>query len=146
MRLFVKSPDRMAVARMGERYAMVQAFTGESALLEKAIESLKPVDRATGLFEGVYKGSDALWSHPAPPHRKMLLLFSDGGNDKAGFSQEQAEQRARERFVDVHVLHYSGGRRKLRKSARAGCTTLCPAKQQATALQRRGGTYDHPAQ
>ena len=111
----MRAPDRMAVARMGERYAMVQAFTGESALLEKAIESLKPVDRATGLFEGVYKGSDALWSHPAPPHRKMLLLFSDGGNDKAGFSQEQAEQRARERFVDVHVLHYSGGRRKLRE-------------------------------
>ena len=132
----MREVDLMGIAQLGEQYRTVLPFSSDKARLKSAISGLKARDRATGLFEGIYRGTDALWARPAPPRRRVLLLFSDGGNDKAGYTQEQAEQRARTRFVDVHVLHFTAGRSRLseREEEMAGLL-------QGLAYKTAGGYY-----
>lgn len=77
--------DRAALVSFGENVTVVQDFTSEQKSLLYSLQSLKPKDPHTQLNLGLIRALELARKKGADlPHRRMILLCSDGIDDMPG--------------------------------------------------------------
>lgn len=77
--------DRAAVVTFGESVRVVQDYTGDQRVLQKAIDLLYPKDLKTQLHRGLAKAIElGRRSDPQLPTRRVIITLSDGREDYTG--------------------------------------------------------------
>ena len=110
--------DRAALVSFGENVTLVQDFTSEQKALLYSLQSLKPRDSHTQLNLGLIRALELARKKGADlPHRKMILLCSDGIDDMpGGATVEEVREAIAIDPVPVYSIFFDAG--KMGKEAR----------------------------
>jgi len=97
--------DRMLVAQMDSSTRPVTPLTGESRVLEDALETIEPTDIAADLERGIRFALDVLRGQPRPE----IVVVSDGALEKA----RDAEGHLRASHTRLSYIKIGHGRRNV---------------------------------
>jgi Ca-activated chloride channel homolog len=97
--------DSAQVVRFNHRHVVVQDFTSDHALLEDAIQSIRP-EGATGLYNAVYLSLRDLARPPenGEMRKRAVVLLSDGADTTSLLSDDQVLDAARRAEVTVYAV------------------------------------------
>ena len=101
----LRPEDEAQVVAFNHRYQLVQEFTSDPALLEKAVQGLT-AEGATGVYNALYltlrdphlKGKDGVL------RRRAIVVLSDGEDTSSLVSDDQVLERARKSDVVVYSI------------------------------------------
>ena len=113
--------DRGAVVEVSDRASIAQAFTGDRAQLEQALQTVTATG-STALYDGLYvvlrEFGRERKSMPQV-RRQVLVLLSDGLDNKSRLSFDDVQDAARREAVSVYVIAMRGDAAKVARSAQA---------------------------
>lgn len=140
--------DFVSVGAIADNWQPVSDYSSDMDQAVSAIDGLGGQSKTTALFESVYEGvrTLALRGQDVPP-RRLMIVVSDGMNEKAGRTVAQCIEIARQNLIQVHsliflprqsarVLAAKGDMEMLSRDTGAQTFTATDAGQIATAVQR----------
>ena len=99
--------DLAAVVQFDSDLALVQDFTYDYPLLEKAINRLR-AGGATKLYDAIWVSVDELLRHEVG--RKVMVVLSDGADTQSAVSDEEAIRIAQDEDVVIYGIGVRSGR------------------------------------
>ena len=101
----LRPTDTAQIVRFNHRHMVVQEFTGDQALLEAGIRSIRP-EGATGLYNAVYLSLRDLARQPkgGEVRKRAVVLLSDGADTTSLLSDDQVLDAARRAEVTVYAV------------------------------------------
>jgi VWFA-related protein len=101
--LRMSSPsDELFLMRFSDAPEMLSGFTSDTDRIQKIVDSIEP-QGFTALYDAMYLGMDRL-KHASNP-RKILLVMSDGEDNRSCYSERQLRRIIRE--ADVRIFSIS---------------------------------------
>jgi len=100
--------DRACVISFGSGVNLLQEFTGDRAVLQSAVEKLSPTDTETQLHQGLVRAMEAGKRRDAGiPHRRAIMILSDGQDDFAGgITREEVLNRMETDPVPIYAIGF----------------------------------------
>jgi Ca-activated chloride channel family protein len=100
----LRPQDTARVVQFNHRQAIVQDFTGDQALLETAVRSIRP-EGATSLYNAIYVSLRSLEkSKGEDPRRRAVVVLSDGADTTSLLSDDQVLDAARRAEVTIYAV------------------------------------------
>jgi Ca-activated chloride channel family protein len=139
--------DRGAVVEVSDRAEIAQRFTSDRAQVEQAIHGLKATG-STALYDGLYvvlrEFARERRSTPLV-RRQILVLLSDGLDNKSRLSFDDVQDAARREAVSVYVIALRGDAAKTPRSSLA-VPLLNAEYAMNTVARESGGRIFNPKQ
>ena len=107
------SLDQAAVGTIGNEWTLVLPFTNDMDKVATTIESIDAHTKTTALFESVYEGVDLLKRQGTSfPARRLMIIITDGQNEKIGRTVSDCVSHANASHVQVHSLIFLTSQRE----------------------------------
>lgn len=107
------SLDQAAVGTIGNEWSLILPFTSDMDLVAATIEEIDARTKTTALFESVYEGVDLLKRQGTSfPARRLMIVITDGQNEKSGRTVSDCVQHANASHVQVHALIFLTSQRE----------------------------------
>lgn len=139
--------DRGAVVEVSDRAAIAQPFTSDRAQIERSIRALTATG-STALYDGLYvvlREFERERRNTPQVRRQVLVLLSDGLDNKSRLSFDDVQDVARREAVSVYVIALRGDAAKTPRSAMA--VPLLDAEYAMNTVAREsGGRIFNPKQ
>jgi len=105
--LMKRTGARVAVGAIGESWRVTRDFTPKVDAVREAVKALQASAATTALFESIHLGIGQLRQRGADlPPRRLMIVVSDGYNEKQGRTADECVAAARKALVQVHSLIY----------------------------------------
>ena len=102
----ISNDDKIAVIKITDSIKVYQTFTSDTTLLINAIDTPTPDRSGTALFKGVYKALEQCVNQPG---RRVVIVYSDGMDDKGGITLEQLIEFANENDIAIYSIGIGSG-------------------------------------
>lgn len=117
--------DAVALGSIGDDWSLIRPFTTDPEELTQALGTLRAKAKTTALFESIDLGLQTLAAAPKSfPSRRLMVVVSDGLNEKLGRSAEDCISRAQALGLQVHSLIYLTKRTERYLSAKGALETI----------------------
>jgi len=148
--------DHVALGSIGNDWQLLYPFTNRPSEIQATIKSLEATALTTALFESIYQGVQLLArADETLPSRRLMVVVSDGLNEKAGRTAQECVDVATKEYVQVHSLIYltrrteryleaKGALEKISRDTGAGTETVSTAGRIGPALEelRKAISYE----
>lgn len=125
VRTLRRGRDYSAVGAIGDDWRLVSDFTADPDVTARAIGTLRATDRTTALFESVYEGVAMLARRGSDiPSRRLVVVVSDGLNEKRGRTPRECVEAGNRAHVQVHSFIFLARRDEAYLEAKGELETI----------------------
>ena len=98
--------DQVAVIKITDSIMVYQTFTSDTAALMNAIDLPTPDRSGTALFQGIYTSLEQCVGQPG---RRVVIVYSDGQDDKGGVTLTEIIQFALANDIAIYSIGIGSG-------------------------------------
>lgn len=95
--------DLVTLVTFGDKAQVVEPITADKVKVQAAVGQIQPGGSYTALFDGVMEACSQLMNRA---ERKMVIVLTDGNNNKSLYSLEQVTAEASNRKIAIHTIGF----------------------------------------
>ena len=102
----VTDGDQVGILSFHDDVEIITEFSKDKGLIRDKIETIKAKGKRTEMHYGIVKGVEMLTSSKDLPSNRVMIVLSDGKDEGAAYSDNDAIQKAKDSGIPVYSIGY----------------------------------------